>query len=316
MIETTFQIQYERPLWRRLAAWADERFPAKQGVLVLVVWALGVLFGRALTHPGPVSLSALDVTAFPALWAYFLLLRVFDEHKDYELDLRNHPHRVLQSGQVTLAHLKLVGAVAAAVQLGDSILIDHGIGRVTAIWALLMVWTLLMLKEFFVEWPPSRFVLYAFMHMISMPLTLLWLAQAGAGAHALTPGVRLLALLGGLIGAVLEVGRKFRAPEHERDTIDTYTRQLGVVGASAALSAIVAGAALVAVALIATATSISPLLYTLPLLAVVPALAATARFAGGPRAPAAESVETMAGVAVLLLVVASVVILLAARGIG
>jgi 4-hydroxybenzoate polyprenyltransferase len=67
---------------------------------------------------------------------------VFDEHKDYEVDLRNHPDRVLQSGRVTLGHLKVVGAVALAVQVATCLLEDGGVGRVTFWWALTFGWTL------------------------------------------------------------------------------------------------------------------------------------------------------------------------------
>jgi 4-hydroxybenzoate polyprenyltransferase len=314
MIDAT--LTYRPPLWRRLAAWAAERFPARNGIFILVVSALGVLFGFALTHDGTISLPAVDLLAFPALWAYFLMLRVFDEHKDYALDLRNHPDRVLQSGQVTLANLRALGWAAAALQLATCLLVDHGVGRVTAMWALLMCWTLLMLKEFFVEWPPRRFVLYAFMHMLAMPLTLLWLAQIGAGGRELTPGVRWLAALGGLIGAALEVARKFRAPGDERDTIETYTRQLGVGGASLALGVIVAGAAIAGGALLAATVPVSPLLYLVLALSAAPGMGAAWRFWRDPTAPRAEAVEALAGASVLLLCVVAIVALLVARGVA
>jgi 4-hydroxybenzoate polyprenyltransferase len=305
-----------KPLARRLLAWANERFPLENGVVVLLVTALGVLFGRALAHPGAVHIEAQDLAAFAATWAYFLLLRVFDEHKDYELDLHNHPDRVLQSGQITLTHLKIVGAIATGVQVGVCIALDHGIGPITGMWALLMAWTLLMLKEFFIEWPSRWFVLYAFMHMLSMPLAFLWLARIGARTE-LPPAVRTLALLGAGIAATLEVARKFRAPEDERPTIDTYTRQLGVRGASVTLTALILGVGAAAAALITDAAHVSTAVLAICLpIAVIPAAAGAGAYAAEPTAKRAAIVEKLAGLSVLLVLLTSLISLLAARAVA
>jgi 4-hydroxybenzoate polyprenyltransferase len=285
-------------------------------VLILLVTGVAVLFGRALTHGGALTVKASDLGAFAAAWAYFLLLRVFDEHKDFERDLHNHPHRVLQSGQIELVHLKFLGAVSVAVQALVSILVDGGAGRATVLWLVLMVWSLLMLKEFFLEWPPERFLLYAFMHMISMPLCFLWVAQIGAGDNVLAPGTRWLVVLGGLIAATIEVARKFKSPEDERPTIDSYTGQLGVRGASYALVGLLLAAAGVGAALLAAATDAGAPVYAGFLAAVVPGLAGAGRFARDPSATNAKQVEALAGVTVVLLLVLLIAALLGARSIG
>jgi 4-hydroxybenzoate polyprenyltransferase len=304
------------PLLRALGAWARERFPPQNAVFVLLVTALGVWFGRALAHPGPVAIKASDLLAFLGLWAYFLLLRVLDEHKDYELDLHNHPGRVLQSGRITLKNLKVVAGAAIIVQLAVSILIDHGIGAVTELWCVLMVWTVLMLKEFFIEWPRRWFVLYAFMHMLSMPLAFLWLAQIGALTE-LPPSTRWLVVLGGLIAATLEVARKFRAPADERPTIDTYTQALGVGGASATLAGLVLLAAAAAAGLLNAAVTVSPLVYAFGLVAaIIPTIVATALFSRDPRADRAELVETLTGIGTVLLLAVLIASLLIGRGVA
>ena len=56
-----------------------------------------------------------------AVISFFFRLRVFDELKDYELDLQNHPQRVLQSGRITLRKLfriSLGGSVLEAAWSG------------------------------------------------------------------------------------------------------------------------------------------------------------------------------------------------------
>jgi 4-hydroxybenzoate polyprenyltransferase len=315
IMSTTTEI-LEAPLWRRLAAWADERFPPENGVVVLLVSAVAVLFGRALAEGGEVAISAADLGAFLAAWAYFLLLRVFDEHKDFDRDMLNHPHRVLQSGRIELRHLKALGAASIVVQAAVSFLNDGGFGPVTGLWLVLIGWTLLMAKEFFLEWPPERFLLYAFMHMISMPLAFLWLAQMSAGGYALEPGVRWLVVLGGLIAAAMEVGRKFRAPAEERATIDSYTKELGVKGASVALVVIVLSAAGMASGLLSAAVDVPTVAYAALALTVLPSLATAVRFAQTPSAERAKQVEVGVGITVLLMLAFLIGALLLARGVA
>jgi 4-hydroxybenzoate polyprenyltransferase len=297
-------------------AWSSERFPLENGVVILLVTALCVLYGRALTHDGPIRLGAKDLGALVALWSYFLLLRVSDEHKDFDRDLLNHPGRVLQSGQIELRHLRVLGAMALVVQAVVSVLADGGIGPVTVLWLVLMAWTLLMLEEFFLEWPPERFVAYAFLHMISMPLAFLWLAQVGADGSHLTPGTRWLVLLGGLIGAAMEVARKFRAPADERTTIDTYTSRLGVRGASVALSALHVLAAAVTGGLIAATLDASAAVYVGVAAAIVPGVAAAVRFARNPDPDRAARVDSLTGLSVVLLILIALISLLAAQGVA
>lgn len=221
------------PLPSRLLAWMNERFPASHGVLFFIMYATALLFGRSLATEGPLALGAVDLVGFVGAWSFFLMLRVFDEHKDFELDLQNHPERVLQSGLVTLGHLKVLGALAIAAQLGVSLGIDGGLGRTTAAWAVVIGWSTLMAKEFFVgEWLEKRLVLYALSHMVVMPMALVWMAQMGAPGSTLPLDVGLLAALSFLSGAAFEITRKAKGPEEERDTIRSYSQVWGTTGAS------------------------------------------------------------------------------------
>ena len=71
---------------RRFLAWMGERFPVANGVLAGVLFAGAMLAGRALAAPGPVRVGPGDLLGFLAVYGFFLMLRVFDEHKDYESD--------------------------------------------------------------------------------------------------------------------------------------------------------------------------------------------------------------------------------------
>jgi 4-hydroxybenzoate polyprenyltransferase len=279
-----------------------ERFPLANALLFFVLYASALLLGRA-RGAGPVRVGALDVVGFLAVWSFFLLLRVLDEHKDFELDRQNHPQRVLQSGLITLGHLKVVGALCAALGLVVSLAYDGGVGRVTLAWAATMAWTLLMAKEFFVgEWLGRRLVLYALSHMLVMPLLLLWMAQMGAGASAATGATAPLAAMAFFAGASFELARKIRAPADERDGVDSYTKSLGLHGAPAALAVVLAlcvGAfALVVRAVREDAVPLAA--WIAAGLALAGALSAVGGFVRRPSAKAAKGIEAGVGLAMLV----------------
>ncbi len=221
----------QSPLPRRLAAWAAERFPVANALLFLLLYTAALLLGQRLTS-GPADalhLDVRDVAGFFAIWSFFLLLRVFDEHKDFEQDSANHPDRVLQRGLVTLGHLRVLGALSVALMAGVSLWYDGGVGPVTMTWFAVMIWSALMAKEFFVgAWLEQRLVLYATSHMLVMPLAAWWMAQMGAGGQPLPATVSYFAALAFASGAAFEVTRKLYAPEDEREEIDSYSKILGV----------------------------------------------------------------------------------------
>ncbi|MFU8803947.1 MAG: prenyltransferase [Bradymonadaceae bacterium] len=225
-------VTMQSPFPRRLLAWFNERFPFEHGILFFTLYATAVLVGRYATSAGALDVGVKELLGFLPVWCFFLMLRVFDEHKDFESDCHNYPERVLQSGKISLGHLKVVGALAIVTQLVGSILLDGGFGAVTIWWLGVFAYSLLMAREFFVgEWLSKRLVLYATSHMLVMTLAMLWMAQIGAGSAALPWQAGLLGGLAFLCGGAFEVARKIRAPEEERDEVDSYTKSFGTGGA-------------------------------------------------------------------------------------
>ncbi len=158
----------------RLWAYLQERFPpVGHGVLIVSYYSCNQFLAQALTHPGEqmrYSLSSLVGAA--TLLAIFFHLRVFDEHKDYAEDCRHYPDRVLQSGLITLRDLKVLGGVAIGWELSAALVwaIFVSPAALVAVAAVL-IFSLLMLKEFFVgSWLRKHFLLYATSHMLIMPL--------------------------------------------------------------------------------------------------------------------------------------------------
>src|SRR5690606_19840718 len=114
-------LSLQSSLSARLLAWVDERFPWGNALLFFILYITSALVARATVGNGPLTLGLFDLFGCVVTWSLFLVIRIFDEHKDYEKDLHNHPHRVLQSGLITLGHLRMLGACAVALQLGTAL---------------------------------------------------------------------------------------------------------------------------------------------------------------------------------------------------
>lgn len=214
---------------RHLAAYLRERFPPVNMALFVVLFAtvravasLAGVPGRGDPRPDGPALAALGALATVS---FFFRLRVFDEEKDFDLDLQNHPGRVLQTGRVTLGQLRALAWAGAGLEAGWSAL--RGPGPLL-LWALALAYSLAMRAEFGVgRWLRGRLVLYALTHMLIMPLVITWLFSAYSGLIAGTPYLGLLLLLSLLGGFSFELARKLHAPAAEQAGVDSYSQALG-----------------------------------------------------------------------------------------
>jgi 4-hydroxybenzoate polyprenyltransferase len=272
-----------------LVAWARERFPLAIGGVVVPACLVALLYGRALTQPGAPRLRPADLAACAAVWAFFLMVRVVDEHKDYERDCAAHPGRVLQRGAVTLDQLKVVAGLAGAIQLAVVLAADSGLGRVGLWWMLALAWVVLAAKDFFLgERVADRPVLYPLLHLPLSALVCVWIAQFGAGARSLPPAAFAVAALGVALSGSVDLVRKLLPAEGGGRA---YVVALGARRAAAAgVVAIVVQTAVLATlvrlapggtAAIGTAPGGTVAVMILPVLAVAPMVALT-RFAVGP----------------------------------
>jgi len=236
------------PSVANLPAWIVERFPPAHWLMVFVLTGAALVIGRGLSSTsGAYTFSGEDLLAFVAVWCFFLMLRVFDEHKDFDLDMINFPGRVLQRGRISLTQLKWVCAASIGIQLGVSVVLDGGrVGAVSFWWLLVIGWSVLMANEFFVgSWLGQRLLLYAASHMVVLPMALLWMAQMGAGQRPLPLEVGLLAGLSFCTGAAFEVTRKLKGADEERASVASYSQILGpTFGAALVLGFLVVAACL------------------------------------------------------------------------
>lgn len=288
------------PLAARLWAYQKERFPlAAYGPMVIVFTASAALFSRlARGEGGFVPPERFVAGAFTAL-VFFAWLRILDEHKDAEIDRRFRPELPVPRGLVSRAELRRAGLLMlAAALLLNLALAPALLGPI----ALVALWAALMTREFFVpEWLRARPALYLVSHMAIMPLIDLyttgldWLAEGARPPRALL----WFLLLTFLNGVVVEIGRKIRSPDQEREGVDTYTGAWGPRMAPRVwlgVLALTASVAAVALRSVGAGPAENGLLLVAALLASVPALGFLRRPAPewGKRIEAASGAWTIA----------------------
>ncbi len=284
--------------------WIDERFPWKNALLFFILYLTTAIIARVSAPEVGLHLSMFDFAACFIAWSFFLVIRIFDEHKDYDKDLLNHPQRVLQSGRLTLSNLRTAAAIAIVSQFAASFALDGGFGTVSIAWIALFVWLCLMGKEFFCgEWLEKQLLLYAISHMAIMPFIVYWFAQLAAPGIAWNPALIALSALALLSGFAFEITRKTWGPEEERETIDSYARILGLKRAVSFIAFMVVGMTALQTFLIwqltasVTATLIGGAILIVILLLALKTLLA---FRRSPSAAGREKNEAAVGIATLV----------------
>jgi len=284
--------------WR---TYQSERFP-----LVAMGTLASVLAGSALAF----SALARDAVALPATWnaiaaaasalLLFAQMRVLDEFKDADEDRAFRPYRPVPRGLVSLGELGWIGAVAAVAQLALALSVDARLA-----WLLAGVWAYLglMAAEFFVPcWLKARPLVYLVSHLpvsggIALYLTAFDWLPAGTGAH---PALAWWAACAVGAAALLEIGRKIRAPGDEERGVVTYSAAWGRDAAIAAWYAAGAAALLagwLAARTVGLAGPFAALAAMLGLLAVTCGV----RYLARPVRARARQIDTLSGIATLAL---------------
>ena len=179
---------------------------------------------------------------FIIIFMFFFQLRITDEFKDYEEDLKYRAYRPVQRGIISLKALGKIGIATIIIQ----IILAHVINP-KLIYFMLLVWIymFLMTKEFFIKnWLTERILIYALSHVVIMIFITLVIVK-GTGyileSHFLETlylsvekygknifiGLIPLFALNYLNGIVLEIGRKTRKVDEEEHGVQTYSKLWG-----------------------------------------------------------------------------------------
>lgn len=170
------------------------------------------------------------LTIFLGSLAFFFKLRLYDEIKDYEVDLEFNPTRPLARGLLRQSDLKWAIGICILIEL-----VAFGSRGLQSLLAasVAILYSLLMYNEFFIG-PKIRPLLttYAVSHTF-VSVLLSWALLRGMIGHLGVPGTNevLFALNSWCLFNIFEFGRKTFASGEERDRVPSYSKVFGRYGA-------------------------------------------------------------------------------------
>ena len=229
----------------------NERFPlGKNSFFVLIFTLSGYIYTSLLynskimylfTNGVKIGIFQYKIIAlFIIVFMFFFQLRITDEFKDYEEDLKYRAYRPVQRGIISLKTLGKTGIATVIIQIMLAHVIDPEI-----IYFMIFVWIymFLMAKEFFIKkWLTKRILIYALSHVVIMVFITLVIVEATQYIvpknifdvfilqryrHNIDFALIPLFALNYLNGIVLEIGRKTRRTDEEEYGVQTYSKLWG-----------------------------------------------------------------------------------------
>ena len=230
----------------------NERFPlGKNSIFVLIFTLSGYIYTGLLYNSKIINQIFSKEIKVPMPWhkivalfiiifMFFFQLRITDEFKDYEEDLKYRAYRPVQRGIISLKTLGKTGIATVIIQIMLAHVIDPEI-----IYFMIFVWIymFLMAKEFFIKkWLTKRILIYALSHVVIMVFITLVIVEATQYIvpknifdvfilqryrHNIDFALIPLFALNYLNGIVLEIGRKTRRADEEEHGVPTYSKLWG-----------------------------------------------------------------------------------------
>jgi len=210
-----------------LRLWVQERFPpATVPSYIFLYYTIKLYTQKASISSSEAATLAIfqfaDIVNIFCFIGFFLIIRILDEHKDYQHDLIHYPNRILQQGLVSLKQLKIIGGIIGLAILSVH-LIQYDQFQLIISLALLSGWLFLMRFDFFMQQSLKKYILlYAFSHMFIFFFVIWWIVQLinpEANYSLSVFYLQAFAFCGGYAGEIL---RKFRAPEDKHSYFDAY----------------------------------------------------------------------------------------------
>lgn len=165
------------------------------------------------------------IPMFLTAFLQFLMVRIIDEFKDYEEDLKYRPYRPVPRGLISLKELKILFVICIIVQT----IITFVFNKIGMIY-LVFVWLyfFFMSKSFFIKrFLDKHLLIEVFLDEILMPLLILYLAS-----YINIQNIWILLIMSYIIAWIVEIARKIRCKEDEENGVKTYTKVLGINNAT------------------------------------------------------------------------------------
>ena len=213
----------------RFWQYLKERFPLHSHGILIAAFSFSAIgysrFSREL--PGFIEWDKFLVCIFNTI-TLFLLLRIFDEHKDAEDDAQFRQELPVPRGLIRLSELRNVGIAVFVLQC---IITWFTFPQMLPIYLGVIAYLLLMGKEFFVkDWLKKHQFWYVTSHMLIIPFVDVYASGYDWYLDGAAAPFSLIFFFGVsfMNGIVLEVGRKIRAPHDEKEGVQTYSAMLGL----------------------------------------------------------------------------------------
>lgn len=213
---------------KKYLTYFNERFPFQTHIPIIGIFTFSAIC---------FSLSAAGETEFVPWYRYilvfcltfglFLLLRISDEFKDHEDDLKYRKYLPVPRGLISLKELRNLGILVFSLHL----LILLFYTTLLPIYLITLVYLVFMFFEFFREkWLKKHQLMYVFSHMLIIPLVDLVASSAHWSFAGINPPSALawFFAVSFFNGILLEFGRKIKLPENEEEGVVSYSRLWGM----------------------------------------------------------------------------------------
>jgi 4-hydroxybenzoate polyprenyltransferase len=210
---------------------AKERFkPLEYLPLIVLFVTANYLFAKRVSgglELPPIGLLFIGIATF----CFFFRMRLFDEIKDYEIDLKINPHRPLARGLISVREVKrtIIGLIIL-----ELILISN-LGLVPFfLYLFALFYSLLMYEEFFIgDWLRPHLTTYAVSHTIVVAFLSFAIISCVLEFTALnfSWNVFLFCFSHWCIFNLFEFARKTFAANEERPNVPSYSNIFSLKGA-------------------------------------------------------------------------------------
>lgn len=213
---------------KRFYIYQKERFPfISHGILVASFTFSAIAYSLMCRGENEfVSWKNYTVAVFTT-FTLFLLVRIFDEFKDAKDDAAFRKELPVPRGLMKLKELLWIGIAVAILQITVNALFFP---KILIIYGIIIIYLSLMGKEFFIpKWLKKHQFWYITSHMFIIPLIDIfasgmdWMYQDLAAPF----GLLFFFAVSYMNGIVLEIGRKIKIQEDEKEGVLSYTKQLG-----------------------------------------------------------------------------------------
>lgn len=154
----------------------------------------------------------------------YLMVRIVDEFKDYEEDLKYRPYRPVPRGLVSLKELKILFILCVIIQLIIAFAFNkNNILILIGLWGFFAVFC----KDFFIKKFLDKHILLTVFIDEFLIAMLAWYLSSFVYSINFSE-IWIMLLMTYIVSWIVEVARKVRAKEDEEEGVKTYTAVLGI----------------------------------------------------------------------------------------